>query len=121
MLQDDSLNEDLVLDQSIKQVQNNVTEPTQKYQQVTVYSDELIHFSDLTYIWQFNKTYLIFEHNNNLYLLDQHAGMERFMYEKILKTFSSMTNESYELLVPINIELSSSEIILLENKINALR
>ena len=92
----------------------------ESYQQTELLQNNKLKFTDLKYIGQFNHTYLLFEHDNNLYLIDQHAGMERFMYEKILKSFENTTNESYELLIPINIELSSSEIIILENKISEL-
>ena len=77
-------------------------------------------FSDLHYIGQYNKTYLLLENNNDLYLIDQHASMERYMYEKILKALNDETVMTYELLVPITIELNSSDIIVLENKLPEL-
>ena len=112
-------------DESITETLNedvkNVYQPVKEsYQQTELLQNNKLKFTDLKYIGQFNHTYLLFEHDNNLYLIDQHAGMERFMYEKILKSFENTTNESYELLIPINIELSSSEIIILENKISEL-
>lgn len=67
-------------------------------------------FKDMKYIGQYNKTYLILEKNDNLYLLDQHAGMERFMYEMILDKLNQPVLETYELIVPIRIELPIYEI-----------
>ncbi len=45
-------------------------------------------FQNFTYIGQFLKTYLLMEYDENLYLIDQHAAMERFMYEKISQELS---------------------------------
>lgn len=96
-------------------------EKEEQYQQVSIQSEEKMLFSNLNYIGQYNKTYLLCEYDNDLYLIDQHAGMERFMYEKILNAFEQQTNESFELLIPINIELSTSEILILENKLTELK
>lgn len=93
----------------------------EKYEQTLLVTNKQMKFVDLSYIGQYNRTYLIFEYNNDLYLIDQHAGMERFMYEKILRSFDEATLSTYELLVPINIELSSSDLIVLENKFNDLK
>lgn len=73
-------------------------------------------FSNMNYIGQYNKTYLLLEKNDNLYLIDQHAAMERVMYEKILNSFRNTKNDSYELMIPLKVELSNDEIRLLENK-----
>ena len=73
-------------------------------------------FQTMQYLGQFNKTYLLLEKDDNLYLIDQHAAMERVMYEKITKSFSQTSTEFYELLVPIKIDLPLYEIDLLETK-----
>ncbi len=73
-------------------------------------------FQSLEYIGQYDLTYLIFQKDSNLYLIDQHAAMERIMYEKISSSFTTQTSEFYELLVPLTINLPIFEINLLENK-----
>ena len=73
-------------------------------------------FDTLTYIGQYHKTYLLFDGGSDLYLIDQHAAMERCMYEKIRKSFENESNQSYELLVPIKLEFSVSEIPLINEK-----
>lgn len=105
----------------VKEDEKNNYEKEEQYQQVSIQSEEKMLFSNLNYIGQYNKTYLLCEYDNDLYLIDQHAGMERFMYEKILNAFEQQTNESFELLIPINIELSTSEILILENKLTELK
>ena len=73
-------------------------------------------FDTLTYIGQYHKTYLLFDGGTDLYLIDQHAAMERCMYEKIKKSFKTEYNQSYELLVPFKLEFSVSEIPLINEK-----
>lgn len=73
-------------------------------------------FDTLTYIGQYHKTYLLFDGGTDLYLIDQHAAMERCMYEKIKKSFETEYNQSYELLVPFKLEFSVSEIPLINEK-----
>lgn len=92
----------------------------ESFEQTKIENEKRMQFSELHYIGQYNKTYLLFENDNNLYLIDQHASMERCMYEKILNAFSNEKVTTYELLVPINIELNSSDIIIIENKLSEL-
>lgn len=72
-------------------------------------------FSSMNYIGQFNKTYLLFEKEESLYLIDQHAAMERVMYERISNIFEKEALDTFELLVPIKLEFLPSEVILIEN------
>jgi len=73
-------------------------------------------FSSLRYIGQYRVTYLVMEGVDTLYLIDQHAAMERCRYEELLKIFKYDNHESIDLLVPININLTSAEIELLKLK-----
>lgn len=67
-------------------------------------------FKSLNYLGQYHQTYLLLEDDDTLYLIDQHAAMERCMYEKISKAFSGQTNTLYDLLIPITLEYSKNEI-----------
>ena len=78
------------------------------------------NFQDMHYIGQYNKTYLLLEKEDTLYLIDQHAAMERVKYEETISKLSSEVKEFVELLLPIKLELSLSEINLLENKSDEL-
>ncbi len=77
-------------------------------------------FHAFRYIGQYNQTYLLFEDDDNLYLIDQHAAMERIMYEKIKKSFSDNAVKLVELLIPLKIDLSVAEIPLLIAKTKEL-
>lgn len=119
---DDLLNEefdfsDYDIPQKEEIVNKKEEEKVEQYEQIKLTNSQKMLFTDLHFIGQYNKTYLLFEYENNLYLIDQHAAMERYMYEKILKSLSDENVTTYELLVPITIELNSSDIIVLENKL----
>lgn len=88
------------------------TEVEESYEQVKfdIEPKERSFFKSLNYLGQYHETYLLFEDHENLYLIDQHAAMERCMYEKISKAFQNATNECYDLLVPITMNYTKSEI-----------
>ena len=54
-------------------------------------------------------TYIIAENEDGVYLIDQHAAQERINYEKYLKALKEEKVTTTKLLIPITIELSSSE------------
>lgn len=73
-------------------------------------------FKNLNFIGCFHETYLLLEDENILYLLDQHAAMERIMYEKISNDFANSIHSCYDLLVPITLEFTIKEkLLILEN------
>ncbi len=78
-------------------------------------NDNTNHFSSMRYIGQYNKTYLLLEKDNDLYLIDQHAAMERVKYEETINRLNNPTDSFYDLLVPIKIDLSVFEIELLKD------
>ena len=63
-------------------------------------------------------TYIIAQNKEGLFIIDQHAAQERINYEKTLKSLKS--NESIDMLVPINIELSKSDYIVVKNNLHVL-
>lgn len=48
----------------------------------------------MQYLGQYNKTYLLLEKEESLYLIDQHAAMERVMYEKLRKVLLKLLRNS---------------------------
>ena len=54
-------------------------------------------------------TYIIAENEEGVYLIDQHAAQERVNYERNMKALKSAKTYTTGLLIPITIELSSSE------------
>ena len=78
-------------------------------------------FQNLDYIGQYLETYLLLQDEINLYLIDQHAAMERVMYEKISNVFKEVTKSTYELLIPITLDYTKNEIDTLLNLQNDIK
>jgi DNA mismatch repair protein MutL len=77
-------------------------------------------FPYFEYIGQFSGTYLLFQNEEGLYLIDQHAANERINYEKFDRELNSKINV-VEPLIPYMINLSSSDVMkLTEEKLELL-
>lgn len=104
------------------QLDDFLQESSQKpnIEQIKFKTENRSFFKNLTFIGRFHETYLLLEDENTLYLLDQHAAMERIMYEKISNDFASSTHSCYDLLVPITMEFSVKEKILILDNLEKL-
>lgn len=65
-------------------------------------------------------TYIVAQNDEGMYLVDQHAAEERVNYEKILKALTRKGITVTELLIPISIELSSSDYLKLKENMHIL-
>lgn len=70
-------------------------------------------FPDLKYIGQMHGTYLFTESEDGLYILDQHAAQERINYEFYRKQIGEVSSDSQNLLVPIVLEYTASEAMII--------
>lgn len=107
-------------DELLEELSEEVKPQKEEYVQVKM-KEPTLFFQNLTYLGQYHQTYLLFEDEDNLYLLDQHAAMERIMYEKISKEFEEINRQGYDLLIPMTIDFSLSEIPLILNLIDELK
>ncbi len=64
---------------------------------------------DLVYLGQLARSYLLFECERGLLVVDQHAAQERVLFEKYLDEFSRGAIKVQPLLVPLEAELSRSQ------------
>jgi len=64
---------------------------------------------ELKYLGQLAKSYLLFECEAGLLVVDQHAAQERVLFEKYLEEFSKGAIKVQPLLVPLETELSRSQ------------
>lgn len=65
-------------------------------------------------------TYLLFQNNTGVYLIDQHAAQERIKYEHYFKVFGNPKKDSIDLLLPSPMEFTLSESLLLEGNLEKL-
>lgn len=63
-------------------------------------------FPNLRIIGQFNKTYILAEYDEVLYMIDQHAAHEKILFEKYLKSIEEGDIVVQQLLVPTLIDLT---------------
>lgn len=73
-------------------------------------------FSSLTLVGQFNKGFIIAHKNNNLFIIDQHAADEKYLFETLQE---STEIHKQPLIVPKSLDLYPQDEILLENYLEA--
>ena len=66
------------------------------------------------------KTYIVAEADDGMYLIDQHAAHERINYEKTMKDFNEMKINRTSMLIPLTLELSSSDFIKIKEHFDTL-
>lgn len=62
-------------------------------------------------IGQYNNTYILLEHTDGIFIIDQHAAHERILYEKFGNRFD--TPLCVQLLFPVIIQLSQDDMVLM--------
>jgi DNA mismatch repair protein MutL len=70
---------------------------------------------------QVHGTYIIAQSMDGMYLIDQHAAQERIYYEQFLARMKKEDHHIQPLLVPLTIECTSSDALLLENHMQSLK
>jgi len=73
-------------------------------------------FSELKIIGQTGLSFILLEHNHGLIIIDQHAAHERIVFEKISKQIINKNIQLQYLLIPIKIELSITEMLIIQKK-----
>lgn len=64
-------------------------------------------FPEFEYVGQYQGTYLLFQNQEGLYLLDQHAAAERIRYESYREKMGKPSSNTYELIVPMVLEVKN--------------
>lgn len=89
---------------------NNVFEQENKpVQNVSADSFEHTEIDDMSgknSIWQFQRKYIMYQLENTLMIIDQHAAHERILYEQAVDRLNSNANLSQQLMIPLYIELN---------------
>jgi DNA mismatch repair protein MutL len=60
-------------------------------------------------LFQLRRTYIAFEHDEGLVLIDQHSAHERVLYEQFMHTLESASAPAQRLLLPLTLHLGPAE------------
>ena len=60
-------------------------------------------------LFQLRRTYIAFEHEDGLVLIDQHSAHERVLYEQFMRTLESGSAPAQRLLLPLTLHLGPAE------------
>ncbi|TGY44163.1 DNA mismatch repair endonuclease MutL [Clostridium sartagoforme] len=80
--------------------------------------NKIAKFPGLKVIGQFNKTYILAEYDEVLYIIDQHAAHEKILFEKYLKNIEDGDIVVQTLLVPTLIDLTTDDYCYFEENID---
>ena len=64
---------------------------------------------DVPPLTQLQRTYMMFEHDHGVVLIDQHSAHERVLYEQFMKTLESGEQPAQRLLFPMTLHLGPAE------------
>ena len=62
------------------------------------------------YLGQIERSFMLFEANGGLFILDQHAAAERVLYEKLMGEIETGGAKSQKLMIPVPIDLPASAV-----------
>ena len=74
----------------------------------------------MTPIGVIHNTFIVAENEDGMFLIDQHAAAERINYEYYLDKLSKNDNKKIDLIVPIKIEMTNKEYIILKQHFDLL-
>ncbi len=78
------------------------------------------YFSRMRVVGQVARTYLVCEDREGVYIIDQHAAHERVGYERIKAGFCTARLARQQLLIPLQLELSTAEAAALRDHTDTL-
>jgi DNA mismatch repair protein MutL len=84
-------------------------------------SPEPASMGDVPSLSQYKRTYMVFETDTGLVLIDQHSAHERVLFERFMATFEGGESPSQRLLFPLTITLTPAEADALEGHREALQ
>lgn len=79
---------------------------------------KMAHDKNYSIIGQLSNTYILLEHEDGLFVVDQHAAHERVLYERFKSRFGNVP--TIELLFPLVIELTQDDITLIADHLDLL-
>lgn len=96
-------------------------EYAKKEEEPTFFKKQVERLPRMEYVGQAFGTYLIFQNEKGLYLMDQHAAAERINYEKYYEILGNKNQPTTELLIPLTFTFTKSEALYLEEHLNEVK
>lgn len=85
--------------------------PPAEQKQISAYAEKSRMFKPFyRFLGQASQSYLLFETENGILVIDQHAAQERVLFEKYLGEFDSSKPQVQKFMVPVNVEMTASQI-----------
>lgn len=100
----------------VEEIKKEKVENTSKFEPVIKKS----FFNNYKIIGQVFNTYWMLEQNNSIFMIDQHAAHERFLYEEILARVTKDSITSQRLLQPIILKFSFQEMQTIKDNMDIL-
>ena len=97
----------------------SLEQPAQDFK-VVVPTRQAIPQLELHYIGQLHGTYLLAQNEEGLFIVDQHAAMERIQYEKNYALLKDVKGDCIELIIPMVLKYSENELLLLKESLPSL-
>ena len=66
-------------------------------------------------------TYIICQNEDGMFMIDQHAAKEGINYEYYLKKLGETTNKKVDMIIPLTLEFSNSEFIILKERLEFIK
>ncbi|RAS76831.1 DNA mismatch repair endonuclease MutL [Priestia endophytica] len=113
--------EERKFNEALKPQQENFVEEKERVEEESTEEEESSSRVPTLYpIGQMHGTYILAQNENGLYIIDQHAAQERIKYEYFRDKLGEVEPEVQEMLVPITLEYSANEAIVVEEHREAL-
>ncbi|MEG0408968.1 MAG: DNA mismatch repair protein MutL, partial [Bacilli bacterium] len=89
--------------------------------EILEYKDEQKRLPEMYPVGLVHGTYIICQNELGMYLIDQHAAKERINYEIIKESLGHPKNKFTNLLIPLTIEYTSDEFIILKENLEFIK
>jgi len=109
--------------ETFETIQMTFDEPKNEYKTNTFDLTEninLVKIPDFEYVGTFSGTYLLFQNEQGLYLVDQHAAQERIRYEYYYEKLANPKKDKKELIISYQPNITKQDITVLKNNIKLL-
>ncbi len=84
-------------------------------------TQEFFETSDVKFVGQIFNLYLIVEKQNKVYIIDEHAGHERLLFDRFVKEVDSRDVTKQNLLMPITVDVNNQEFEFIDENLDKLQ